>query len=342
MHYSRVMPPVAGARYLASTAVLTTEVIKLAISLTMALYELSSTHPNLPATSLFATLAGSIFGGDSWKMAIPASLYTVQNTLQYMAISNLDASTFQITYQLKILTTALFSVLLLGRNLSLRKWGSLVVLTVGVAVVQMPLSSNAGMDSVKSGGVEQNWFKRSLESFTSNSNMVSYVLNRRSATYQGIHEDFMLQYPELNGTVGLVAVIVACICSGFSGVYFEKMLKDRGASSGLLAGSAGAPGLWIRNTQLSLYSVFPALFVGVLFLDGEYVARNGFFAGYNWVVWSMVFCQALGGIIVALVINYANNIAKNFATSISVVVSFVGSVAFFNLPVTPLVSLSSD
>ena len=43
----------------------------------------------------------------------------------------------QITYQLKILTTALFSVLMLGKFIDRSKWFSLVLLTVGVALVQV-------------------------------------------------------------------------------------------------------------------------------------------------------------------------------------------------------------
>ena len=54
------------------------------------------------------------------------SVFCVQNTLQYMAVTYLDAATFQVTYQLKVLTTALFSVSLLGKRLSFLQWISLV------------------------------------------------------------------------------------------------------------------------------------------------------------------------------------------------------------------------
>jgi UDP-sugar transporter A1/2/3 len=47
--------------------------------------------------------------------------------------------------------------------------------------------------------------------------------------------------------------------SGLAGVYFEKVLKGSSAS------------LWIRNVQLSFFSLFPALFVGVLWKDGQQV-----------------------------------------------------------------------
>lgn len=57
---------------------------------------------------------------DLLKMAVPACLYVLQNNLNYMAISNLDGPTFQLLYQLKILTTALFSVLMLKRYIRKR------------------------------------------------------------------------------------------------------------------------------------------------------------------------------------------------------------------------------
>lgn len=339
MHYSRIMPLVHGHRYLPSTAVLATEVIKLGVSLTLALYDISSKHPNSPATTLFINLTSAIFGGDSWKMAIPALLYTLQNTLQYTAISNLDASTFQITYQLKILTTAVFSVLVLGRKLSVRKWLSLLLLTVGVVTVQMPLASvTADLESLKESAHRNYWFRRSVDEWSGVAGKAVKHLGKRSATYQGINEDFLLQNPRLNGTVGLVAVIAACISSGLAGVYFEKLLKSHNAGQGIMGGRSASASVWVRETQLCFYSLFPALFIGVIFKDGENISRYGFFTGYNWIVWATIIMQAAGGVIVALVINYANNIAKNFATSISIVISFIASVFFFNLSITIPVS----
>ncbi|KAH1476407.1 hypothetical protein KXX06_005656, partial [Aspergillus fumigatus] len=127
------MPPTGGKRYLTSTAVFLNEVTKLAISLTVALYEVSrSAPPSMPATSLLSSLTGTVFSGDSWKLAIPASLYTLANSLQYIALSNLQAANFQVMYQLKLLVGSICGLVLLKRAIPLRKWGFLILLLVGV------------------------------------------------------------------------------------------------------------------------------------------------------------------------------------------------------------------
>lgn len=65
---------------------------------------------------------------------LPADLMS-RSQLQFIAATYLDVATFQVSYSLKIVTTAIFSVLFLGRRLSPRKWLSLFVLTAGVAIV---------------------------------------------------------------------------------------------------------------------------------------------------------------------------------------------------------------
>ena len=64
-------------------------------------------------------------------------LFLFQNNLLYVAASNLDVATYQITYQLKILTTAIFAVVILKKKLIKTQWLSLVILVAGVAAVQL-------------------------------------------------------------------------------------------------------------------------------------------------------------------------------------------------------------
>ena len=140
-----------------------------------------------------------------------------------------------------------------------------------------------------------------------------------------------LNQPGGSALAGLLAVLGVTVCSGLAGVYFEKVIKD----------SPMTTSLWIRNVQISVYSLFPAFFIGVLFIDGETVARNGFFDGYNWIVVLSIAVQSFGGIVAAFCIYYADNISKNFAVSISMVLSSLASVFFFGFEATGNVSCSA-
>lgn len=114
-----------------------------------------------------------------------------------MAASNLDAATFQVTYQLKILTTAFFSVIILKRNLSKLKWIALALLTVGIALVNLPKNASTFFISY----------------ITGNSSIISDAQTPETST------------GNQSNLQGIMAVLTACLLSGLAGVYFEKILK---------------------------------------------------------------------------------------------------------------------
>ncbi|NXE03326.1 S35A2 protein, partial [Chaetorhynchus papuensis] len=217
--------------------------------------------------------------GDTLRLAVPSLIYTLQNNLQYVAISNLPAATFQVTYQLKILTTALFSVLLLGTALSRLQWLSLALLFAGVALVQAEQA-------------------------------------RAVPSAAGLAPSPGPEGPPQSYAVGLAAVAASCLSSGFAGVYFERLLKRSGGS------------IWVRNVQLG--AVGTAVGLGaMLAAEGPAVAALGFFYGYNGAVWAVVVNQAAGGLLVAVVVRYADNILKGFATALSILASTAASAHLF-------------
>lgn len=209
------------------------------------------------------------------RVSVPALLYVIQNNLQYVAVSNLDAASFQVLYQLKILTTAIFSVVLLKKAILPLQWGAITILMVGVALVQLDDSGASASATAKTDGQST--------------------------------------------TLGLVAVIAACMCSGFAGVYFEKILKT--------SGSKGS--VWERNIQMGLVSLVLAG-AGLVYNDSDHLVTRGFFYGYRPVVWAAIAVSALGGLLTAVVVKYADNILKAFATSIAIVLSVILSVFLFD------------
>ncbi|CAO2599865.1 UDP-N-acetylglucosamine transporter, partial [Lemmus lemmus] len=135
MRYSRTLKE-EGPRYLSSTAVVVAELLKI-----MACIFLVYKDSKCSVRTLNRVLHDEILNKpmETLKLAIPSGIYTLQNNLLYVALSNLDAATYQVTYQLKILTTALFSVSMLGKKLGMYQWLSLVILMAGVAFVQVTI-----------------------------------------------------------------------------------------------------------------------------------------------------------------------------------------------------------
>lgn len=122
-------------RYLASTAVLLSEVLKFFISVSCCfLFDASRSWTQFKSI-LYEEL---IVDKYIWvKLAIPSVLYTLQNLLQYFSMSLLSAPVFQVLYQMKIITTALFSVIILAKYINTYQWTSVAALTAGVALVQL-------------------------------------------------------------------------------------------------------------------------------------------------------------------------------------------------------------
>ncbi|KXN81714.1 UDP-galactose transporter [Leucoagaricus sp. SymC.cos] len=307
MHYSRISTPPERS-YSPASAVLLNEILKGSISFIMALYNTFSssdfpryaplTHPHhtrSPLKKLLSSLSfvcGDIFSPDCWKLSIPAILYVVQNSLQFVAISNLPVATFQVTYQMKILTTAAFSVALLRKKLSTTKWLSLFFLAFGVGIVQIQsATSNAKSAPMKEAPV-------------------------------GSAHDFNVHV--MNPLKGFGAVTAACFTSGLAGVYFEMVLKNSKAD------------LWVRNVQLSLFSLIPAL-LPILYAPPP-PNSAGFvmdlFRNFGTWAWATVSIQVFGGLVTAVVIKYSDNIMKGFATSLSIVLSFLASVVLFDFRIS--------
>lgn len=327
--------PTASGRYLISTAVLLNEIIKLTISLTMALFELASNPKSADtstATALFSELSRSVFSVDSWKLAVPALLYTLQNGLQYIAVGNLDASTFQIANQFKIVTTAIFSMLFLGRTIDVRRWTSLGILVFGILVVALSTGSTESpvlsMKDLKGGTAFHE--ARGIWDLQGAGHKQEKLLHKRSATYEGIEDDFEATNPHLNTTVGLLATLTTCVISGSAGSVFEKMVKEPRGERGT--------SIWVRNAQLSFYSIWPALLFGVIFLEGSEIQEHGFFRGYNWAVWLAIVLQAVGGLMVGMLVKADSSLGKSISGGASILLTFLFSLVCLDLEVSSYVS----
>ena len=261
MRYSRIAHP-ADQAYITTTAVLVAEVLKLLTSSILCF----GLDCNFDIRRFRDLLRVEFVDGrkEFLKLFVPSGLYVVQNNLQYIATSNLPAEVYQVLSNMKIVTTAIFSVLMLSKKQTSLQWTSIIALTLGIAIVQVSQSKGS------SRGENQNQF------------------------------------------LGLIAVLSAACTSGFAGVYFEKVLKSTNSS------------IWLRNIQLALIGLgFGS--VACIASDYDKIVEKGFFYGYDLIVMAVIFLAALGGLVVAVVVKYADNVLKGFAASASIVLSCIVS-----------------
>ena len=130
----------------------------------------------------------------SWKMLVPAVIYLVMNILGFVALGHLDAATFSIVAQMKVFTTAIFSVMILGRQLRPRKWRALGLLVLGVLLISNEALPPGARASFASGNMPSDADAASaLRSFA----------------------------------IGMAASFGDVLLSGFVSIYFEMVLKSK-------------------------------------------------------------------------------------------------------------------
>ena len=205
---------------------------------------------------------------NSSKMFVLAGIYGAMNILSFVALEYIGAGEFTICAQLKILSTAGFSVLILRRSLSWTKWRALILLVLGCILV------------------------------------VSPSLDRRS-TVTGNEEDSQSSFLHL---IGFGAVLTEVMLSGFASIYFEKVVKS----------TTEVVTIWERNFQLGIYSI--AMYGGIMVYDGMFSDRVAW-SKWSFLTLSVSVFGAVGGLLVAATLKYADSILKTMAAAGAIVLS---------------------
>lgn len=284
-----------------SVSVLATELLKLYLAVGL---ELLSCGGVGNAAKLDSFLKDVLNWKDTLRMSVPAILYTIQNNMIYIALNSLEVVTFQVLYQTKLIVTGLLSVAFLHRSLTKRQWVAILGLTVGVILVE--LSSD---DSVKTVSIEV--------TTTTTGPLAKSV------------------WGTLAG--GVVAIICAFLSSSAS-VYTEAVVKRAEAEC------STPPSLWVRNVQLCIFTI-PVACMGVALQNDLLFSSAGdtedatdptgdlferLMRGFDAPAQILVLLNASGGLIVAVVLKYGDNLLRNFSTGFSVIGGCLVSVVLFD------------
>lgn len=249
---------------------------------------------------------------------------------------------------MKILTTAFFSVLILKRNLSKLKWIALALLTVGIALVVLPKGASTAFIAYITGDslVTEDTPTTTTAPITGNqSNLQGFIAVLSACMLSGLAGVYFEKILKSPTPKAPVPVHHSQSENAASEDYEDQMdnlgeSQEEEESKNMIAQKedmtkeeeklAASNQIWIRNIQMSFFSVLLGLIFVVMLQDGVTIVTKGFFVNYTYLTWVVILIQALGGLIVALVVKYADNILKGFATSISIILSSIVSVWLFN------------
>mmetsp|Transcript_10140 Transcript_10140/g.15165 ORF Transcript_10140/g.15165 Transcript_10140/m.15165 type:complete len:388 (+) Transcript_10140:68-1231(+) len=305
--------------YSSTEVVLVAEVLKLIASGYIAFRDVSDTDA---VGKGFAKLLWLVLHAQ--KIIVLVLLYSAGNLLAYYALARIEASVYTVLLQLKILTTAAFSVIYMERYLSSNKWRALLLLVIGCILVASPSFKRSPLQScemlLRAAATGNDYSTPSVKSIRNSSigNATTAVSNWETV-------------------LGVSAILLMVSITGYSAIYFEKMLKKEGEKITI----------WERNFQLALYSTL--LLLGVT-LSERYINYDNsnseeessqYFSGWtvNTVMISLI--QATGGLLVAATLKYADAVLKTLATSGSIVISAVLGYLFLEGSLDMFVSLGA-
>merc|ERR1719438_159696 len=118
---------------------------------------------------------------------------------------------------------------------------------------------------------------------------------------------------EGNPALGITCVLMEVSLSGFSSIYFEKVIKNSSEIEFTI---------WERNFQLALWS-FPLYVFFIILGPGSDLHKIGH--GWSIMAFILAVLGASGGLLVALSIKYGDSVLKTLATTSAIILS-----AFFD------------
>jgi len=286
----------------------------------------------------------------------------VQSQLNLFAATGLDAVSFQVTNQLKILPTAFFSALYLHRQLSTRQWVSLPALALGVAIVNS--ATNGPLDTHGAERFGGEWWL----------GLAAAVAAAVLSGYAGVYCERLLKTGTGGGAEGAAVTSAGGPrASDFAPRRSSASTRcaecaERGTACAACAGAAAgraAPRSPPRTPRLHIAArlslprlVRPVPRLPLLTLNiqlsawgaalagAQVAAQHGLrragepdgpgpMHGFGGYAWAVVFLQALGGLVVSVVIKYTDNVIKGFALAVSILLSWLLSIPLFGLRPTP-------
>mmetsp|Transcript_34483 Transcript_34483/g.62020 ORF Transcript_34483/g.62020 Transcript_34483/m.62020 type:complete len:503 (+) Transcript_34483:173-1681(+) len=240
---------------------------------------------------------------------LPAFLYTIQNLASLMAYQNLEALTFNVLNQTKILSAALSCYFVMGKRQSKMQVVSLCILIISTLVIEKILHPSAFVSLLSMrGGVTAHGLQNTLKGMAGSFSSLSSIANGAGRRV----------------THGIIPILVASLISGMAGALTQKNLQGSQGSAavwGKKKSTKTSPPVsrpprnaYLFSMEMNVASVILLLASLVLSSNGRTILRSrSFFSNWTPETFIPVITNSIGGILVGLVTKHAGSVRKGFA-----------------------------
>lgn len=231
--------------------------------------------------------------------ALPAFLYTIQNVATIMAQQNIEALTFNVLNQTKILSAALSCYFILGKQQSKMQVLSLCLLILSTLVIERIVNPSSLF--LLSGGGSKAGISKALKG------VAGAFASLRSG-------DAGRRF-----THGVVPLLVASMISGTAGALTQLSTqggarKVWGKSKSVQQVSRPPRNAYLFSMELSVASIaFLLLSLGCSSSGRSILQSRSFFDNWTPHTFIPVITNSIGGILVGLVTKHAGSVRKGFA-----------------------------
>lgn len=252
----------------------------------------------------------------SSKMLLLAVLYGIMNALSYVALKRIGGGTFVIIAQMKTLTTAIFSSIILERKYSTTKWRALILLVTGVILFVLPTISTES---------EVNTTTTSYDIFIG---VIAEIVAVTMSGFASIYFEKVIKgggekKPVTNNNNAPLLSKKKDVESNHSSQEEEEESEHDNSDNTDIESTKGHQQLsiWERNVQLGVCSLPLYIIMMVVYprpenSDGTPVP---YFHGWTSLAFLLSLLGASGGLLVALSIKYGDSVLKTLAISGSII-----------------------
>lgn len=244
---------------------------------------------------------------------------------------NINAAMFSVLVQTKLLFTAIFAYIVLLKKLKYIQLISLVLLTVGVMLCNISnMIANAANSTTNGGDSSGDPVKGIIATIgIAVSSGFASVYTEKVIKSGGGNASTSSTSASTNGTISTgvdTAIPMTTTISGSTAVAIPP-----GSDTTIICTTNNSTkyGLAYTQVQLSLMSLLTIGLYAIL-MDWNEIMSVGLFYNFTGGALVSVAFSAMGGLLVAAVLKYADSVLKGYATAMSVVLTGILSMLLFH------------